>query len=217
MINLKNLRSLFIDDEPTANPDSNSTPSVIESSDVPDGPPKPPPELTGEVDKRSYEKLIKAIENSNLDGFDYLEFKNSLKALDSAPLDEITKFKTAYAMATGFGVTKEKLLSSAKYYGNVLAKEKDQFRLQLKAHVEKEILSREAEKQKLAKIIQQKAEQIKKLQDSIQQHQTSLNKIQSGIDGISSKIEKTKLDFLTTYDYVLNQLKEDIKAINEYI
>ena len=45
------------------------------------------------------DNLLKAIEANNLEGFDYLEYKQSLRSLSSMDMDEATKFNSAFAMA----------------------------------------------------------------------------------------------------------------------
>ena len=53
----------------------------------------------GKVSTKFMEILFKAMEDNNLDGFDYLEFKQSLKSLEKMPMDETTRFKSAFDMA----------------------------------------------------------------------------------------------------------------------
>ena len=101
----KNLKSLFIE-----NVDDGSKKEKIEE-------PKPVEKNTknkkvtqpvakaafqaspGKVSSKFMEILFKAMEDNNLDGFDYLEFKQSLKSLEKMPMDEQTRFKSAFAMA----------------------------------------------------------------------------------------------------------------------
>ena len=49
-------------------------------------------------------------------GFDYLEYRRSLKSLETFPMDEATKFRSSYATASTMGVTVEKLLESIEFY-----------------------------------------------------------------------------------------------------
>ena len=62
------------------------------------------------LDERSINVLTKALENANLPGFDYLEFKQSLAALTQMNMDEAMAIKSAFATASTMGLTKEKLL-----------------------------------------------------------------------------------------------------------
>ena len=156
MINLKNLKSLFVleGDEEQENAQNVETkrediikvqekeePIVVSSADTP--PPLPTqkpieeekmletptatPAPKPQLDKRYFERLMQSIQDNNMDGFDYLEFKSALKSLDSLPLDEATKFKSAYATSTTMGLTYETLLSSVDYYKKIMEREKDKF------------------------------------------------------------------------------------------
>ncbi|MBK7338395.1 MAG: hypothetical protein IPJ00_20570 [Saprospirales bacterium] len=61
--------------------------------------------------------MIKALEKSNLPGFDYIEYKQSLASLaEMVELDERTRYKSALASAMAFGLNKDKLLGSADHY-----------------------------------------------------------------------------------------------------
>src|SRR5258705_117865 len=123
MINIKNLKSLFVQEEEPPGSDSSADNSSEKNSSRSSAP------VTGEGtgDQRIMTALLKAIEENNMDGFDFLEFKNSLKALSQMSLDEATRFRSAFATASTMGVTVPKLLESVDYYKKVLIAEKDKF------------------------------------------------------------------------------------------
>ena len=81
----------------------------------------------GTPDNKFTEMLFKAIEENNLEGFDYLEFKQSLQSLKKVETDEVKRFQSAFAMASTMGLTKSKLFESAKHYASVLGAEEKKF------------------------------------------------------------------------------------------
>ncbi|MEE9437807.1 MAG: hypothetical protein V3V14_02325, partial [Saprospiraceae bacterium] len=85
----------------------------------------PPP--SGKPNSKFINILLKAVEEGNLDGFDYIEYKTSLQSLSKMEMDEETKFKSALAMAKTMGATKEKLISSSNHYINILKSERTKF------------------------------------------------------------------------------------------
>ena len=68
------------------------------------------------LDSKSVDFLTKALAKNNLDGFDYLEFIQSLKALADLGMDEGTSIKSAFATASTVGLTKAKLVQTGKHY-----------------------------------------------------------------------------------------------------
>ena len=63
----------------------------------------------GQVTAKFMNILLGAMEKHNLDGFDYIEFKESLKSLEKMPMDERTRFQSAFAMAKTMGATPQKI------------------------------------------------------------------------------------------------------------
>jgi hypothetical protein len=187
---------------PTPATTSGSTPSVPSS---------------GAVNDKFVDILFGAIEKSNQEGFDYFEFKQSLRNLAKMSLDETTRFQSAYAMAQTMGVTPAKLVESAKHYLNVLAGEQAKFN---EAHAQQRarlIGNREEEVKNHEAMVQQKAEQIKQLTQQIEEHRQKSEQIRSEINDSTVKIENTKADFEATFAVVAGQIQEDISKIQQYL
>lgn len=243
MINLKNLKSLFIVEEEDGQEQQPSNAPVQEQKEQPksenpqevskkseqegenpsktqkkvsDMPPPPKPKKPV-ISEKYYNMLMKAIEVNNMDGFDYLEFKHSLTALKNIPIDEAAKFQSAFATASTMGLTKDKLIESADFYKKVLEKEKDSFRNELQKHIGGRLHKNESRINDLAQMIQQKAEQIKKLTEQISQHQTELDKTKKQIDGLKQKVQEERDNFINTYDHLLMQMDKDVQNINKYL
>ena len=231
MINLKNLKSLFIVEEGSEEKDvkkeeqenkntKNGTPpkkATGKDKTVPTSKKRRTPNPGGEFDRRHYDKLMQAIEKNNIEGFDYLEFRSSLNALKSMPIDEATKFKTTFATATTLGLTYEKLLQSAEYYRTIIDKERDKFKITLEEQIKNKVISKENDIERLNKEIQKKSEEIKQLTEIINKHQVELGEVRAYINDISNKIEQTKNNFKATFEFLLKQFDADIEKINRYL
>lgn len=224
---LKNLKSLFIvDDSEEENKKSSES---AEKSDV-NSDKKPtastPPPLPnnpvsssseGTLDTKIVEKLLQAIEKNNLEGFDYLEYKKSLKALEKMPMDEATKYRSAFATASTMGVTLDKLLQTTNFYIGVLDKENEQFIGAFKNQFDSKVSGREREIAQFESIIKEKSEQIKKLTEEIAKHQQQIGDLKAKVEESNSKINKTQNDFKISYNHLKAQFEEDIVKMQKYL
>jgi len=169
------------------------------------------------TDERSLEFLTKALEAANLPGFDYIEYKRAIHALQSSGLDEATAHKSAFTTAQTLGITKEKLLETAAFYRNLLQKEKEQFGAAM-------------EKQNNTKI-EGRRQQIKRLQDQIARHKADLERLQQEIDQYTQqqeieeknlvadeeKLAGAKVGFDKTLDAINLQLDRDVENIKKHL
>lgn len=244
MINLKNLKSLFIVEEedgqkqrpktPVVEPKKEPTPTPKQETPkseekkpesntppqntkrISDMPPPPKPKKPA-ISQKYYNMLMKAIEMNNVKGFDYLEFKHSLTALKNIPIDESAKFQSAFATASTLGLTKQKLIDSANFYKKVLGKEKESFRTELQKHIGGRLHKSESRTNDLAQIIQQKSEQIKKLTQEISQHQAELENTHKQIGELKEKVGVERDSFINTYNHLLEQMDKDVQNIHKYL
>lgn len=220
----KKLKSVFVVEEESG--DSQNT-SQQQQSQHPAEMTAPPPAgkapanadlaTAGSVSDKFVEILLGALEKNNQDGFDYLEFRQALKNLAKMPMDEPTRYHSAYAMAQTMGVTPAKLVESARFYLNVLASEQARFN---EAHAQQRsrlIGNREEEVKNLEAMIQQKAEQIKQLTRQIEEHRQQSEQIRREVSDSTVKIENTKADFEATFDSISGQIKEDIGKIQQHL
>jgi len=172
---------------------------------------------SSQLDQRSASMLVKAIEDHNLDGFDYLEFKQSLTGLSSIHSDEGTRFQSAYVTASTLGLTKAKLLETAGYYKKVIEKEKLNFDKAAQNQIQTGIGTK---KQKLAQyqsVVKQKQEQIKKLQQEIATYEQEIGKLNEELNGAETKIANAQTSFHNACQVIMHHINEDINKINMYI
>lgn len=212
--NLKKIKSLFIVDE---TPIKNEPITKEETTEV-----KPINLNTsyekgiGQLDDSIFEALNKAILDNNLEGFDYLEFRDSLKQLKSI-LDEKTAFKSVFATVSTMGLTKEKILETAEIYLTVLANEKSKFEKAVENQSDNNIASNKAEIEKINNQIIQNNEQIQKLSDEVVAYKNKIEELKNKVAQAEQKIHDTTKNFYVTFDLVLNEIKSDIEKIKEHL
>ena len=61
-----------------------------------------------------------------MEGFDYLEYKQSLQSLEKMNMDNQTRYQSAFAMAQTMGAKAKNLIDSAQYYLKVMQKGRKQ-------------------------------------------------------------------------------------------
>jgi hypothetical protein len=171
----------------------------------------------GEVDDKFINILFEAMEKANATGFDYIEYKQALRNLAKMPMDEATRFQSAYAAAQTMGATPQKLLESAQHYINVLSQEEQKFKAALSNQRSKQIGDKELNIQNLAKIIQQKEQQIAQLTKDIENDKRNMETMKSEISEASIKMEKTQSDFIASFNALVGQIKSDAEKIKQYL
>ena len=149
------------------------------------------------LDEKSIQFLTTALEKNNLPGFDYIEFKQSLLALEAMEMEEETAIKSAFATASTLGLTKEKLIKTAEHYKKVLMNEKVQFDAALQKQINQRVNSKEVELEKLKSQIQEYKQKIAQLEQKIAANQATIEKQDDVIQKAKEKIESTKDGFPT--------------------
>lgn len=172
---------------------------------------------TGKANQKFMEILFKAMEANNLDGLDYLEFKQSLNALSKMPMDEATRYKSAFAMASSMGATPLHLTKTAHHYIDVLTKEEQKFERALKQQVDTKIGQQRQEVKAMEKNIADKTAQIKQLTEQISQIQQKVNQKKKAVEEANEKINTTKNDFIASYELIKGQIEADVANMQKYL
>ena len=219
---LKNLKSLFIIEEedpqaaakptaPRAEPAAAAEPAeTARRSESGEAPP-------GQIDSKFSEVLLQAMERANVEGFDYLEFKRALQNLSQMPMDEPTRYRSAFAMAQTMGATPERLIQTAQHYISALSQEEAQFQRALANQQQKQVGAKQEQIQQLHGTIKQKEEQIRRLQAEIDQHRVELHSLETEISQASTKMEATRNDFIASYNHLVSQIEQDIENLRRYL
>jgi archaellum component FlaC len=222
---LSKIKGLFVVEETTNNTaaaettTTPNTPSPTPISNAPTTTFSPPPiaSVDGVHNAKIFDSLSQALEANNMQGFDYLEFRGSLLSLSKMPMDEATRFQSAYAMAQTMGVDVPKLLDTAAHYLNVLKNEELKFQQALDNQQKSGLGAKEQEIAGLQNAVNQKSELLKQITQEIQQHQAKMEEIKQQINEAGAKMNQAQSDFAVTYNTLVNQIQQDIQNIKTYI
>ncbi|MDF1695064.1 MAG: hypothetical protein P1U56_04505 [Saprospiraceae bacterium] len=154
--------------------------------------------------------LISAIRKNASEDFDYLKFKVSVKKMLDMGMDKETALKSAFATASVMGVTKNKLVNSAKMYRGALDKEREQFAIALKNKIAKNVDGKKVEAERLKKEIVSHKEKIAKLLKEIELFESKIGQVDDVVAAAQEKIESTRNDFKSTFDAIYSQIEEDL-------
>ena len=119
------------------------------------------------TDNRFANALMKALEKKNLDGFDYLEFKQSVTKLTDIGMDLDMAINSTFITGSSVGLTKDKLLKTAAYYAEVLQDEKAQFMRSLEKHLVDNVEGKAKQTGELKKKIANWETKIEQLREQI--------------------------------------------------
>ncbi len=171
--------------------------------------------LGSNTDKKSIEFLEAALKKQTQSGFDYLKFKQSLDQLAGLKLDLPTALKSAFAIASTMGVTKDSLLQSGRHYLSVLGEEKKQFDQALNSQVQQRIDSKKDELIHLQKSIEQHKKQIASLEKQIKEFEDKIARSDEEVAEAKESINQTKIKFEGTYQQFVSAIETDMAAIQE--
>jgi chromosome segregation ATPase len=219
---LKDFKSLFIvPEEESTKPEPKAT-ATKPSADgkTPANQPKEVASDTpspGKVNDKFLNVLFSAIEKNNQEGFDYLEFRNSLQSLKEMNMDEATRFKSAMAMAKSMGASMAAIVTSGQQYLQVLKTEQGKFDEAMKNQRAQQIGNKEQQMEELSNSVKAKEEEIKKMQQEIEQTKQKYVELSQQIKDATRHIESTKNDFVASYESLAGQIQGDLNKIQEYM
>ena len=170
-----------------------------------------------DLDEKSLDFLVQALESNNLPGFDYLEFKRAVLQLQEINLDEPTAYKSAVTTAATLGITKEKLLETAGYYRNLIEKEMGQFNEALENQSKTKIASRQHEISRLRDQIDRHKAEIERLNNEMGDYLNQVNQAENTSKQEAEKLEKAKVNFEKTNKAVLLQIDKDVENMHKYL
>jgi hypothetical protein len=213
---LGKLTSLFYESDATKAPEQpKDTPKAKETPT-----PKPvviPPSIPGQVDPEMVKILEDAIQEANIPGFDYIEFRDVLGNMASLGLPEQKLFQAAFASAQIAKVTKIQLLEAITFYLKVIETKAQEFTEYVAGLEATDVSGKDHKIAELEKLIENDALQIQQLTTSIgerrqKQDALRMEKAQADLD-----IKNKTAAFEATKATIINKLNSDQNKINTYI
>jgi len=202
------LKNLFIKDEREPRKTTPSSPNESGSVPIPTAPIVST--ITGVADEKFVEMLTGIIAQNNIPGQDYFEFKQTIDAMSSLPIDERTKFLTVFTTFNLQGCTKQLLIESIDKYIALVKSEKENFDGELQSHRNTNITSKVQEIEHARKRVEQLNQEISDLNTFII---TTGQEVQSN----ELKLQMTEANFNQSVEKVVGLLSSDKEKINLYI
>ena len=196
---------------------SEQAPSIL--LNVPSGNREPTNILTGTAGKK--EEYVKyfddIIEKNNIPGPDYFEFAKALEKKKNDPMDEKTKFGSIFAGFDAMGVTKEKLVETAKVYITIVDNEKTKFDQscqdavngKIKNEEQKAIKLEEENKNIEQQMVELTAKKIANIEEAKKIREANSNRV--------NQLTAQKADFDSAYLEKSTKINHDIELINLYL
>ena len=160
--------------------------------------------------KQYFEKLIDDANATNplFKGTDFKEFIDSKTDIDNIT-DEETRYKTAFNVLKRTGLTKEKLLTTAQEYHNIVGHDLNAFQSAHTQQYQKEVRQRE-------QLIQKKAEELQALSQKINALKTEISQLSQEMTDVKDKLNQTKNSFLLAGERMQQEIQDELKKIEKY-
>ncbi len=157
-----------------------------------------------------FENLIDEANARNplFQGTDYKEFIDSKTDIDNIT-DEETKYKTAFNVLKRTGLTKEKLISTAQEYHNIIGRDLNAFQSAHAQQYQKEVKQRE-------QLIQKKAGELQALSEKINALKKEINQLAQQMTETKDKLNLTKNSFLLAGENKQNEIQTELQKIEKY-
>ena len=166
--------------------------------------------MTGVADEKFVEMLKGVIADNNIPGQDYFEYKQSLDALASLPLDERTKFITVYATFQLQGCKKDVLLSSIDKYVSIVKSEEINFDAELASQRNANVTGKTAQ-------VEEARKKLDALNKEIAETNSFIITASQEIQNAELKLQMTENSFKKSVEKVVGMLMSDKDKINAYI
>ncbi len=157
-----------------------------------------------------FEKLIDDANAKNplFQGTDFKEFIDSKTDIDNIT-DEETKYKTAFNVLKRTGLTKEKLISTAHEYHNIIGRDLNAFQSAHAQQYQKEVKQRE-------QLIQKKAGELQALSEKINALKKEISQLAQQMTETKDKLNLTKNSFLLAGENKQNEIQTELQKIEKY-
>jgi hypothetical protein len=182
--------------------------------------PVPKPIVTvvpGQADPDMIKILEDAISESNLPGFDYIEFRDSMARMSGVPMTEEQKYQAVFATAQSIGATKQTLLDAVDHYLKVIDGKHAEFQDFVGGIQSTEVTSKEKIVADLNSEIESEAAEIQRLTQSIQEKRQKQDATNLEIVQSKQNIQNKMSAFEASKAMIVNTLTSDKTKISTYL
>jgi len=202
----KKLLSAFVEVTP---PDKAEAPSEASTGNTQAQSVKTPAPADQPSDHRFAEYFDKLFSEANIPGPDYYEFSKMTGAMQAIP-DELSRFCAAFAGLQVQGLSREKLLSTAAEYLQVLETDAAHFNSTVAGALQEKVQDKKAE-------LEEKATRIQALSKEIADLQNQIIALDAAIKENEEKIGGRQRDYTAESKERKARISADIEKIKQYI
>jgi peptidoglycan hydrolase CwlO-like protein len=164
---------------------------------------------TAPVNSKFKDYFNKLFADANIQGPDYFEFSKMIEAMNSIP-DEKARYSAAFAGLQVQGLDRQRLLSTADQYVQVLNADAASFLSTVDAALQEKVHQKKQEAEEKNKRIQQLSQEINELQSQI-------TMLQQEITENEEKIESNTGSYKVESENMKHRIQADIEKIKQYI
>ena len=233
------LASLFVEVEgkptngqkPPEKPEAEAEPAAMPTSAAAVSPPAPtavqqpvmaqqptlPVNVSVQVDPEMAQILEQALIEGNLEGYDYLEFRQALAGMASIPLTEQQKFQACFASAQTMNVTKQQLVAAVDHYLGILQSKASEFDSFVQELTSREVTAREQKIALIDEANQADAAKIEELTRAIQERQQQQQLLAQEVGQERVNIQGKQSAFEVTMKTITDRLVSDKQKLDAYL
>lgn len=174
------------------------------------------PPQAGQIDEEVLTRLNNVLEESNIEGFDYFEFRESLENMKKVVPSEADRFKAAYAAVASI-VSVDRLIETADYYVEKLNGKADEFANYVALMLAEKVEAKEKEAEDKASQITEKTEKIKQLNEEINQLSEEKTALLNESVNNKADIDKVQMNFNSTQQKIIKDIESDKGKIETYL
>lgn len=220
MANLgKKILSAFVEVSDDKKPEADKPPSASTTAQgLSKATPEPEPAFTSTTAQNSYASPVnskfaayfeKLFMDANIPGPDYFEFSKMIAVMQAVP-DEQVRYVTAFAGLSVQGLDKQKLMSTAAQYLQLLETDATNFHSSVDAALQEKVHEKKKGMEEKEKRIQQLTQEISALQNELLNLQSELNENEA-------RIEANTGGYKNESEAMKNRIARDMEKIKRYI
>jgi hypothetical protein len=208
----------------TAPPSTSTYPSYTPSSLGSTQPTYSPPAssqttlMTPDGTNEEYMQVIaNALENRNIPGPDYFEFAKALALLKTKPIDEPTRYYSAFVGLSTQGLSKEKLIETANYYVGKIDELVKGFNGEIDGMLNTEIANKQKDAERLARENQEIEEQMKRLTELKNKNAEVIQNLSLEVNKEITTLNMKRAGFDAAAKQYSGNIAKDIQNIQSYL
>lgn len=178
------------------------------------------PSIQAAFNEEFYAHFQKVIEDNDLDGSDYYEFRKTFDALKKTPnMSEIGALQATFSVlqATDPDISVDHLLTTADFYVGLMDKENKDFLGQLEENLQTEVESRKFKISSEEELQVNKLSLIEELKKEVSESEQRAITLQAEADAEESKLLGVKANWEFTINLVKENVETDKTNIEKYL